>query len=343
MDTREPLIKGMDLQITKVGIVVHDAVRTAKLYSRLYGLGPWTFHDIEPSLAVFQGKPGDGATCGVRLAVAELGDKKVDLVQPLYGSSCPMAHLWERGEGIHHLSLNLPDGYDALLEMLKREGVRVETEGEVSGQGRFVQFGSWQSLGVLFEVWEPGAGLPEPWGRLEAPGRGAVETAGKRIAQIGIVTEDAEGMARRYWELFGIGPWLLFEWRPPVGEAKVLHGVPVQPGVETVIRAAIADHPNLQIELLEPVTGPSTHMEYLRTHGPGPHHLSFDIVEDHDETVEALGAEGIVVEMQGLAGPAYQYTYMATQRQLATVWELVKFFPEEDVDAGMYGTYPQSE
>lgn len=339
----EPLVKAMDLKIAKVGIVVRDAVQTAKRYSRLFGVGPWNFHDLEPTLSVLQGKPVERAACGVRVARADLGDKRLELVQPLYGASCPMAYLWERGEGVHHLGLGAVDGYDELLARLERGGMRIETMGELDGSRRFAQFGSWQGLGVLFEVSEPGPGLPEPWGRFEAPGQGAVESTDKRIAQIGIVTDDAEAMARRYWELLGTGPWYLFDWRPPVGEAKVLHGVAVQPGVECRIRAAIADHPNLQIELLEPVSGPSTHMEYLRSHGAGSHHLSFDIVDDHDEAVEALGAEGIEIEMQGLAGPAYQYTYMATQRQLGTVWEMVKFYPEEDETAGLYGTYPPEQ
>jgi methylmalonyl-CoA/ethylmalonyl-CoA epimerase len=339
----EPLVKAMDLKITKVGIVVRDAVQTAKRYARLFGVGPWSFHDLEPTLSVLQGKPVEPVACGVRVARAELGEKRIELVQPLYGASCPMAYLWERGEGVHHLGLGAVDGYDELLTALEREGMRIETAGVLDSSRRFVQFGSWQGLGVLFEVSEPGPGLPEPWGRLEAVGQGAVDTGEKRIAQIGIVTEDAEGMARRYWDLLGIGPWLLFDWGPPDGKATVLHGVTLQPGVEVAIRAAIADHPSLQVELLEPVLGPSTHMEYLRSHGPGPHHLSFDIVDDHDEAVEALGAEGVEIEMQGLAGPAYQYTYMATQRLLGTVWEMVKFFPEEDEAAGLYGTYPPSE
>jgi hypothetical protein len=113
--------------------------------------------------------------------------------------------------------------------------------------------------------------------------------------------------------------------------------------VPSHIRAAIARHGGLEIELLQPVLGPGTHMDFLQTIGPGAHHVSLGEVDNHDEFVASLQAHGVDIEMAGVAGPAFRYTYLDTQQTLGTVFELIKFDAEADVMAGLYGTYPSTE
>ena len=81
-------------------------------------------------------------------------------------------------------------------------------------------------------------------------------------------------------------------------------------------------------------------MEFLREIGAGAHHLSLGDSVHHDQSVAALQSHGIGVEMAGVAGPAFLYTYMETQQALGTVLEVLKFDPEADVMAGLYGVYP---
>ncbi len=338
--SRAPFFAATDHPIVKVGLVVWDAVAAAKNYSQLFQLGPWAFCEFAPTVSTLRDEAVDEDSFRVRVATNTIGDKEIELVQPLGQPNPYRAFLDERGEGIHHLGFAATDDYDTLVASAAAHGLTIEMEAIYPGPRRLVHFGPWQELGIFLEYSDVPAPELTPWGRHNQPGTGWISMEEKRIAQIGIVTDDSERMARRYHELFGIGPWVLYDFKPPAGEARVLHDIPVEPGTDHLIKAAIADHTNLQFELLQPVIGPSTHLEYLLDKGPGAHHLSFDVVDDHDELVATMQDRGIGIEMAGLGGDAFLYTYLATRDELATFWEVVKFFPEEDVMAGAYGVYP---
>jgi hypothetical protein len=81
-------------------------------------------------------------------------------------------------------------------------------------------------------------------------------------------------------------------------------------------------------------------MEFLKTHGQGVHHISFDIVDDHDAIVSAMAEAGVEVEMSGIIGGSHRFTYLATQDTLSTVLECVKEDPHLESTATPYGTYP---
>lgn len=51
-----------------------------------------------------------------------------------------------------------------------------------------------------------------------------VDMKGRKTVQIGIVVVDAAKTARRYSELFGIGPWLFLDL---TGDDVILHGAPL--------------------------------------------------------------------------------------------------------------------
>ncbi len=49
---------------------------------------------------------------------------------------------------------------------------------------------------------------------------------------------------------------------------------------------------DVEIELIQPISGNSPHKEFLETKGEGIHHIACT-VKDVDETVEQLGAMGV--------------------------------------------------
>jgi len=331
----KPAIDMHGHKIVQVGIVVADAARTARNYSRLFGAGPWTFYDMLATDVTLHNRRLTEAEGCVRAAMANIGGIEIELLQPVYGPGTHMEFLRQRGEGIHHVSFGLVDNHDAALAVLQRQGIAIEMQGKLGGAVTFSYMDTVRELGTIFEfVKAPDTGVRStlaPWGQLSAPAApAAVGITGKRVAQLGFVVDDAEKMARRYEELLGIGPWRL--WVPvpqadaantPVAPGQVLHGVPMV-HITARTKVAFCEWEGLQFELIQPLAGPSTHFEYLKTQGNGIHHLSFGPVNDHDAMVAAYAAAGIGIEMAGALPRDAQYTYMDTRRELGTIWEMVR-------------------
>ncbi len=81
---------------------------------------------------------------------------------------------------------------------------------------------------------------------------------------------------------------------------------------------------DIQVELIEPVRGPSLYTEFLETTGPGLHHLAF-LVPDFDATVAFLGHSGVEVISEGQLGPGSQFAYFDCQAEGFSVIEILGF------------------
>ncbi len=103
--------------------------------------------------------------------------------------------------------------------------------------------------------------------------------------------------------------------------------------VECALALAFARSGNVQIELLQPVSGEGVHVEFLDTHGPGAHHLGFMVDRIDDELAVAAEA-GCAEIMSGRFGNL-RFAYLDTWDTLGAYVELV-----DDPDAMMAQLMP---
>ena len=84
-----------------------------------------------------------------------VGDTRVELLEPTTESSVVAKFIAKRGEGLHHISLRVPDLIGA-VERLKRDGVRlVSREIKVGAGGhRYIFVHPSSAGGVLLELVE---------------------------------------------------------------------------------------------------------------------------------------------------------------------------------------------
>ena len=339
----KPAIDAKDRPLTQIGLVVEDAVKVTKRYSEIFGIGPWVFFDGKPRDFVLHGETLRDMDCGLRVAIGYLGKMQLEIIQPLYGPSTHMSFLKEQGEGIHHVSFGVVEDHDQVVSDLQASGIDIEMQGLSGDTGTFTYMATQDKLGTIYEFVNPamsrGQG-PGFWGRYDAPGAGAVDIEGKEIKQLGIVVADAEEAAKNYWDLFGVGPWVLLDIGAPHVADRIFQGIPLNDDADVRTKAAIAQLGTMQLELLQPVQGPSTHMDFARTKGQGIHHVSFDRVEDHDEVVAGFQSLGIGIESSGLLGGSIVFTYMASQDDIGTIFEATKTVPGKESSLTPYGTYP---
>jgi methylmalonyl-CoA/ethylmalonyl-CoA epimerase len=91
----------------------------------------------------------------VRLVMIPLSDSRLELLEPTSESSPIAKFISKRGEGLHHVSLRVPD-LSAIVEKLKKDGVRlVSNEIKVGAGGhRYVFVHPNSAGGVLLELVE---------------------------------------------------------------------------------------------------------------------------------------------------------------------------------------------
>ena len=114
------------------------------------------------------------------------------------------------------------------------------------------------------------------------------------VTQICWVTDDIESTERLLSDQFGVGRWTRMPDVEFARETTTLRGEPVR----FVAHISLGYAGDLQLELIQPVEGPTIHAEFLAAHGPGLHHVCFE-VDDVATACAAAEAAGLPVLMRG--------------------------------------------
>ena len=112
-------------KINHVAIVVRDIEESIKFWEESLGL----------SLDHIEVVPSQNS----RVAFIPVGDSEFELVQPTSSETGLASYLEKRGEGMHHLCLEV-DNIDAKLTELKEKGVRLINETAEVLPGRKMAF-----------------------------------------------------------------------------------------------------------------------------------------------------------------------------------------------------------
>jgi methylmalonyl-CoA/ethylmalonyl-CoA epimerase len=132
-----------------------------------------------------------------------------------------------------------------------------------------------------------------------------------RISQIAVVVKDIDAAMKTYHELFGWGPWNVYEHIPPKLHDQHLHGKPAD---YSMIGAECEVQPGLVFELIQPLEGNSIYKEHLEKHGEGVQHIA--MMSHSQEESDAFKARfqegGFDVTMGGRIGETIEFFYVDT-------------------------------
>ena len=128
-------------RIDHIGIVVNDVEEALIVYEQALGI----------SLAEIQERPDLAAT----IAFLPIGESEIELVQPVTSDSDVAKFLQKRGEGIHHICLEVDDIEEALAD-LREKGLELVDEVPRTGPKgeRFAFIHPGSAHGVLLELYE---------------------------------------------------------------------------------------------------------------------------------------------------------------------------------------------
>jgi hypothetical protein len=117
--------------------------------------------------------------------------------------------------------------------------------------------------------------------------------------QIAFVVSDLERAVRQFDARLAAGPWRGWIFGPQ-GQGREYRGEPAEWSLKLVLNDR-----SPQFELVEPMTGPSIHADWLAEHGEGFHHLGYVVTSVAQTTaeMEAAGHPAIArVHSFGAAG-----------------------------------------
>ena len=144
-----------------------------------------------------------------------------------------------------------------------------------------------------------------------------------RVAQIGVIVRDLNA-ATAFYETLGLGPFKTGKGTAPITDREV-HGK-AAPDVKNRIATAMLGE--VEIELVQPVSGASLQREFLETRGEGVNHLGF-VVEDLEGEVARLITRGFRVVSRGTVAGGGAFAYLDTDRVGGVIFELMRL-PHND-------------
>ena len=121
-----------------VGYIVEDIEAGADGFRRALGLGEFRVYDYVPRKAWSYGQPL--SPCRLRIGIGSIGGHvKLELIQPVEGTTPQARFLRERGPGLHHVAFST-DRYEEWLDRFRQRGAEIsfeaEAEDEINGYRR---------------------------------------------------------------------------------------------------------------------------------------------------------------------------------------------------------------
>jgi methylmalonyl-CoA epimerase len=130
----------MSFSLDHLGIAVRSLADAKAIYEKL-GL-PVSSEEVVPAEKV-------------RLVMVPIGETRLELLEPTSDDSVIAKFMAKRGEGLHHISIRVPD-LNAAVQKLKASGTRLISDEIKTGAGghRYVFLHPSSASGVLIELVE---------------------------------------------------------------------------------------------------------------------------------------------------------------------------------------------
>ncbi len=128
-------------RIDHVAIIVRDIEQALLFYRDTLGIIPGEIQEVP--------------TEQVRIAFLPMGGpggSEIELIQPLTADSSLSKFLEKRGEGLHHICLEVPDIDAALAEMQAKGAAVLDKQPRMAAEGRAIFIHPRAANGVLLEL-----------------------------------------------------------------------------------------------------------------------------------------------------------------------------------------------
>jgi len=159
----------------------------------------------------------------------------------------------------------------------------------------------------------------------------------EKVMQVSIVVDDIYAYIKRYNDDYGIGPWIIMHFSKENTRNMIIKGEPK----DFEIKLALCDALNIQLELIQPMDDNGTYAEFLKTHGPGIHHMCMAPAEGYKRIREILSERGYSETLiGGLDAGDMEFAYVDITDDLGFIVELMNP-PENFIAPPPIDVYPR--
>jgi hypothetical protein len=128
--------------------------------------------------------------------------------------------------------------------------------------------------------------------------------------------------------LFGVGPFEFFE---SDYQDLTYHG---KPG-NFRMNMAFAQAGNIELELIQPLSGENIYTDFVQQRGQGLHHIGIKTA-DIDQAIKRMEAEGFRVIQSGCRQPhpfrpTVKWAYLSADDETGVIFELVQIHRDESL------------
>jgi hypothetical protein len=163
---------------------------------------------------------------------------------------------------------------------------------------------------------------------------------GRKIYQIAWVTRDLEKSMKAWVENLKVGPWRVYTFTDETVKNLKVGGRRVEEPFK--FRIAISWIGDMEVEIIQPVYGPTIYEKFLAEKGEGLHHIKEKIDDaDMQRVVDGYAAMGIGVMQTGQFFRDFHF-YLDTEPRLDFIYELGNC-PVQDLPPDMFSIYPPEE
>ena len=140
----------------QIAIVVRSLDAAMRTYVHDYGIGPWEIYEFNPGNVANMREDGQSVERSWRLAISQVGHVQWELIEPLDEDGVYARFLAEKGEGLHHVGVAVPN-FDETVAAQAERGNGVLLGGEYKGV-RFAYLATERDLGLVTEIFSAAPG-----------------------------------------------------------------------------------------------------------------------------------------------------------------------------------------
>ena len=302
--------QGLATGFTQVSYVVRDLDATAQWFGRALGVEFFGVRDYKLGGSDYRltagGKPIT-AEVGIKLALARAGGRgelEIELIQPDGGDSVFSKFVERTGGGLHHVAFEVRD-FDAAVQPLEREGMMPRAV--TSGGNKIAYFDCRGAGASVIEVAQYDDATRLDYRRLKSPpGADPARTPvadpnAPRLVQISYTVRDLDTIMDWWKRVLGVEHFGVTRATAGRDYEVLIRGQPSStPFSLRTAMGRLGPRGEQEIEIIQPVEGPSPYREFLQECGEGLNHVSF-LVPDFEPAAERMRASGAkpLIEFRG--------------------------------------------